>query len=54
MKKKKIMVAGHISLDITPEFHNSGTQKFSEILRQGKLVNVGPAQMTLGGAVSNT
>ena len=54
MRKKKIMVAGHISLDITPEFQNSGTQKFSEILRQGKLINVGPAQMALGGAVSNT
>lgn len=54
MKKKKIMVAGHISLDITPEFRNSPTQKFSKVLQQGKLTNVGTAQMTLGGAVSNT
>ena len=54
MKKKKIMVAGHISLDITPEFRNSPTQKFSKVLQQGKLTNVGTAQMALGGAVSNT
>lgn len=54
MEKKKIMVAGHISLDITPEFRNSPSQKFSDILRQGNLADVGPAQMTLGGAVSNT
>lgn len=54
MKKKKIIVAGHISLDITPAFQNSGSQKFSDILRQGKLVNVGPAQISPGGAVSNT
>lgn len=54
MKKKKIMVAGHISLDITPEFRNSPTQKFSKVLQQGKLINVGTAQMALGGAVSNT
>lgn len=54
MEEKKIMVAGHISLDITPEFRNSPSQKFSDILRQGNLADVGPAQMTLGGAVSNT
>lgn len=54
MKKKRIMVAGHISLDITPEFRNSPSQKFSHLLRQGKLADVGPAQITLGGAVSNT
>lgn len=51
---KKIMVAGHISLDLTPEFNNPPSQAFSDLLRQGKLVNVGAARMTLGGAVSNT
>lgn len=54
MRQKKIMVAGHISLDITPQFYNSGKQKFSEILMPGKLVHVGAAQVSAGGAVSNT
>lgn len=54
MRQKKIMVAGHISLDITPRFYNSGKQKFSEILMPGKLVHVGAAQVSAGGAVSNT
>lgn len=54
MNVKRIMVAGHISLDFTPEFQNHPDRAFSDILRQGKLVNVGAAQMTLGGAVSNT
>lgn len=51
---RRIMVAGHISLDITPEFRNSGKQKFSELLMPGKLINVGPAKVSVGGAVSNT
>jgi sugar/nucleoside kinase (ribokinase family) len=52
--KKKIVVAGHISLDITPVFKNSGDQKFSALLRPGKLLRVGKAQVSTGGAVSNT
>ncbi len=51
---KKVIVAGHISLDITPVFHNSGEQKFSALLRPGKLLRVGKAQISTGGAVSNT
>ena len=52
--KKKVVVAGHISLDITPVFKNSGGQKFSALLRPGKLLRVGKAQVSTGGAVSNT
>ncbi len=51
---KKVIVAGHISLDITPVFKNSGGQKLSELLRPGTLVRVGKAQICTGGAVSNT
>lgn len=53
-RNKKVIVAGHISLDITPEFQNSGKQKLSELLRPGKLLQVGKAQLCAGGAVSNT
>ena len=51
---KKIAVAGHISLDITPVFQNSGRQKLSELFQPGKLLKVGKAMMCTGGAVSNT
>ncbi len=51
---KKVVVAGHISLDITPVFKNSCGQKFSALLRPGKLLRVGKAQVSTGGAVSNT
>ncbi|CUX37712.1 carbohydrate kinase family protein [Clostridium sp. C105KSO13] len=54
MRQKKIIVAGHISLDITPVFENSSRQRFSDLLKPGKLVNVGTAQISKGGAVSNT
>lgn len=53
-KNKKIAVAGHISLDITPVFQNSGKQKLSELFQPGKLLKVGKAMMCTGGAVSNT
>ena len=51
---KKVAVAGHISLDITPVFQNSGKQKLSELFQPGKLLKVGKAMMCTGGAVSNT
>lgn len=54
MRRKKIAVVGHISLDITPKFHNSPSQKVGELLKAGKLVDVGQAELSLGGAVANT
>lgn len=51
---KKITVAGHITLDITPAFHNPEGQKFSDILRPGKLIHVGDAVLSPGGVVTNT
>ncbi|MEY8354968.1 carbohydrate kinase family protein [Lachnospiraceae bacterium 54-53] len=51
---KKVVVAGHISLDITPVFKNSGGQKLLELFRPGKLMAVGGAKICTGGAVSNT
>src|SRR5215469_14802740 len=48
----EVVVAGHICLDIFPTFgeHTS----ISEMLTPGKLVNVGPAVLAVGGSVANT
>lgn len=51
---KKIVVAGHVSLDITPEFHNQPVTQVSELFRPGKLIEVGAATLHTGGAVCNT
>lgn len=49
----KVIVAGHICLDIIPEIWNSvGTSH--TIFTPGSLTNVGPAHITTGGAVANT
>lgn len=53
--KKKAIVAGHLCVDITPAFpENNGKKKTSEILKPGKLVDVGDATISTGGAVANT
>ena len=52
--KIKVMVAGHICLDITPQIPFALKGKFDEILVPGKLVNVDNAVISTGGAVSNT
>lgn len=46
-----IIVAGHICLDILPDFtrHTSG----SDMLIPGKLTAIGPATLAIGGAVAN-
>ena len=48
-----VVVAGHICLDVTPQFL-SGGRSAAEILRPGTLVSVGPATVGTGGPVSNT
>lgn len=52
--KKKVIVAGHICLDITPEISGKNGKKVGEILMPGKLLNVGNADIHTGGAVANT
>ena len=54
MKKKKIVVAGHLCVDITPEFAQSSTRSLDEIMRPGKLTQVGKANFSAGGVVTNT
>lgn len=51
---KKVVVAGHISLDITPVFQNREGQKLTNLLSPGKLLKVGEAKICTGGSVSNT
>lgn len=52
--KKKVVVAGHICLDITPVFKEERNYRISELLKPGQLLNVGKADIHLGGAVANT
>jgi len=49
-KKAEIAVAGHVCLDIIPEIRtNFGVN----IIEPGKLLEIGPARLSTGGAVSN-
>lgn len=56
MKNKKITVAGHVSLDMTPEFPDfgRGAASLNDFIKPGKMINVGHLAMTTGGCVSNT
>ncbi len=51
--RKRIAVAGHICLDIIPSFERTDID-LSELIQPGRLLEVGPAQISTGGAVSNT
>lgn len=48
----EVIVAGHICLDIFPTF--AADETGDKVLVPGKLVDVGPALLALGGAVANT
>ncbi|HEX7737757.1 MAG TPA: carbohydrate kinase family protein [Ktedonobacteraceae bacterium] len=50
-KSIEVVVAGHICLDILPDF-TQHTSK-SDMLVPGKLTDVGPATLAIGGAVAN-
>ncbi len=52
--KKKVIVAGHICLDITPIFKDKKVEHLEDILAPGKLVQMGGADVHTGGAVANT
>ncbi|MCM1037859.1 MAG: PfkB family carbohydrate kinase [Ruminococcus sp.] len=51
---KKVIVAGHICLDITPVFPEKKINDISELLQPGKLIEMGEADVHTGGAVANT
>jgi sugar/nucleoside kinase (ribokinase family) len=54
MRKWDAMVAGHLCLDITPGFHDTGIRDLSRILAPGKLIHAESPEFSTGGAVSNT
>lgn len=51
---KKVIVAGHICLDITPVFPARMVQDIREIMVPGKLVQMDGVDVHTGGAVANT
>lgn len=52
--KLKVAAAGHICLDITPKFQNKSVNHIDQLLKPGSLLNVGSADIHIGGSVSNT
>lgn len=48
------VVAGHLCLDIIPDMGALDIKRFHETFQPGHLIEVGPATMSTGGAVSNT
>ena len=48
------VVAGHICLDVIPDLAGTSQDGFAQRFRPGHLVEVGPAAIATGGAVSNT
>lgn len=52
-KQVQVVVAGHVCLDIIPEISRA-EGGLEAVIAPGGLINVGPAVMATGGAVSNT
>jgi len=53
--KHKVVVAGHVTLDITPVFPTGKKyETVKECFVPGKLINVGRAEFSVGGPVSST
>ena len=53
-KIKQALVAGHICLDVIPNFDQLPTGAFAGLFQPGHLVTVGNAAFSTGGPVSNT
>lgn len=54
MTEKKVIVAGHICLDITPVFPDKKVTALGDMLQPGKLINMQGVNVHTGGAVANT
>jgi sugar/nucleoside kinase (ribokinase family) len=52
--ERKVMVAGHLCLDITPKFPANERFCIKDVFSPGRLTNVEEATLSTGGAVSNT
>ena len=53
-KLKRIVAAGHVCLDITPEFRNQPVEKMGDLMKPGSLVETGTADVHIGGSIANT
>jgi len=53
-KGLQAVVAGHICLDLTPNFNKNGKYELKDIFMPGKLINMGRVNVSTGGVVSNT
>lgn len=51
---EKVVVAGHICVDITPAIPGEKVSRLSEIVAPGKLIPAGDITISTGGAVANT
>lgn len=51
---RKVIAAGHICIDITPVFPDKKTANIGDVLKPGKLIEMGKAEVSTGGAVANT
>ncbi len=49
-----VVVAGHICLDLTPKFYETGARALSQIIVPGALTVVGECVVSTGGPVANT
>jgi sugar/nucleoside kinase (ribokinase family) len=54
LSDKKVMVAGHFCLDITPKFPAGKKLDINNVFSPGKLTNVEEAVLSAGGPVPNT
>ena len=52
--QRKVIVAGHICLDITPAFPKAENRSITDVLKPGKLVEMKDVNVSTGGAVANT
>jgi len=50
----RVVVAGHICLDIIPAFETDSVPSMAELFVPGRLINMGKASVSTGGPVSNT
>ena len=51
---KRVIVAGHICLDISPAFKCAKVDSVDALLKPGKALNVGKCTVSTGGVVANT
>jgi len=51
---EKVMIAGHLCLDLSPQFSVGSKSQISQMFSPGKLTNVEELVLSTGGAVSNT